>query len=93
MEHNFITWKLKEKPKLKKLHMESDSDDEQLEVPFSRFIILESREEVPLTKLSPFLIQRVISSIVNPKSVKKKKNLKIENILVEIQNKKMQACC
>lgn len=57
------------KTEAKRLHMESDSDPEQPEVLFHRFIILESREEVPLTKLSPFLIQKVIYSMLNPKSV------------------------
>lgn len=69
MKHNFIIWIQKEKPKLRD-HMKSDSDPEQPEVFFHGFIILESRE-VLLTKLSPFLIQKVMSSMVNPKSVKK----------------------
>lgn len=45
-------------------------DSEEPEVPFSRFIILESGKEVPLSKLSPFLIQKIISLMVNLKSVK-----------------------
>lgn len=53
---------------------QSDFNPEQPEVPIPRFIILESGEEVPLSKLSPILIQMVISSMVNLKSVKTFKN-------------------
>lgn len=69
---------------LKRLHMESNSDQEQVEVSFLDLLLLESREEVPLTKVSPFLVRRVTSSVVNPNSVK---NLKNGTILIEISNK------
>ena len=48
----------------------SDSDSDNL-ISFPSFIILESLEERPLAKLSPFVIEKVISSRVIPRSVKK----------------------
>lgn len=67
------------------LPSEIDSDHKQAEIPFPVFIIRESREEVQLTKLSPFLTQKVISSTINLKSVK---TLKSSIILKKISNKK-----
>lgn len=52
---------------------------------FPRFIILESIEEKKITQLSPFIIERVISANLNPKSVKKLKN---DTILIEVEVKK-----
>ena len=51
---------------------ETDSEDE-IESPFSRFISIELKSS-PITSLSPFIIEKVISSNITPKSVK---NLKM----------------
>ena len=60
---NIFLWLLK---KTKRRHYESDSDYKEI---FPKFIILESKE-LPLTKLSPFIIEKTISSIIIPKSTK-----------------------
>ena len=73
---------------LKRPYIESDNSDEERllhEPPFPKFIILESLENTPLTKLSPFLIKKIISSSICPKSVK---NLRNGTIMVETENKK-----
>ena len=54
---------------------------------FPKFIILESIEDTPLTKLSPFLIQKIISTNISPKTVK---NLRNGTIMIETENKKTQ---
>ena len=56
-----------------------------MEETYPKFIILESKEELALTKLSPFIIQKTISSIISPKLVK---NLKNRTILTEVSAKK-----
>jgi len=53
----------------KDLSDSSDSETENNE--FTKFIVIESLETTPLSKLSPFLIERVITSRCNPKTVKK----------------------
>ena len=72
---------------LKQPYIESDNSEEKMlhEPPFPKFIILESLESNPLTKLSPFLIKKIISSSICPKSVK---NLRNGTIMVETENKK-----
>ena len=55
--------------KLKRNLRETDSEDE-VESPFPRFISIESKSS-PITSLSPFIIEKVISSNITPKSVKK----------------------
>ena len=53
---------------------ESDNSDEekiQPEPPFPKFIILESLEDTPL---SPFLSQKIVSTNISPKIVKKWNN-------------------
>ena len=54
----------------KRLHTDSDSDGETTNSTFPHFIVLESLQEKQL-KLNPFVIEKVISGIVNPVSVKK----------------------
>ena len=56
--------------RLKRNLRETDSEDE-VESPFPRFITIESKSS-PITSLSPFIIEKVISSNITPKSVKKK---------------------
>ena len=78
----------KTKKILKQPYIESDNSDEEIllhELPFPKFIILELLENTPLTKLSPFLIKKIISSSICLKSVK---NLRNRTIMVETENKK-----
>ena len=70
--------------KTKRNLCKSDSDVEFNEFP--KFIVLESMDQTPLKKLSPFLIEKVISTRANPKSVKKVRNI---NLLVEVTEKNM----
>ena len=58
----------------KRLHTDSDSDGETTNSTFPHFIVLESLQEKQLTKLNPFVIEKVISGIDNPVSVKKLQN-------------------
>ena len=51
---------------------------------FSRFIIIKYTE-MPITNLSPFLIEKVISSNMTPVHVK---NLKSQTLLVEVDKRK-----
>ena len=69
--------------KLKRNLRETDSEDE-VESPFLRFISIESKSS-PITSLSPFIIEKVISINVTPKSVKKLKN---DTLLVEVEKRK-----
>ena len=63
----------------------SDSDsDVPISTSFPQFIVLESLEEKPLSKLSPFVIEKVISGIVSARSVKK---LRDGKLLVEVGKK------
>ena len=62
----------------------SDSESET-ESDFPRFIIIESLQDKKLDQLSPFLIEKIISSRSNPKTVKK---LQTGNLLVEVESKK-----
>ena len=64
-----------------------NSDKEKIEhVPlFPKFIILESIEDTTLTKLSLFLIQKIISTNISPKTVK---NLRNGTIMIKTENKK-----
>ena len=52
---------------------------------------MESAEEIPLSKLSPFKIEKILSKSLKPKTVKKKKKKKkkIKNgtLLIQICNK------
>ena len=62
----------------------SDSDSET-ESDFPRFIIIESLQDTKLDQLSPFLIEKIISSRSNLKTLKK---LRTGNLLVEVESKK-----
>ena len=53
-------------------------------MPFPRFIVIESTE-TPMTQLSPFIIEKVISSNLTQINVKKLKN---QTLLVEVAKKK-----
>ena len=69
--------------KLKRSLTETESDYEGV-ASFPRFIIIESTE-TPITNLSPFLIEKVISSNMTPVHVKKLKN---QTLLVEVDKRK-----
>ena len=73
--------------KTKRAHVESETDSETETIPktFPNFLVLESVEDTPLTSLSPFIIEKVISGITTPKTVKKQKN---GTLLVEVDNKR-----
>lgn len=55
---------------------------------FPKFVVLESKEETPLAKIFPFIIHKVISSLINPKSAKKKKKQKEKRNYPYRSNKK-----
>ena len=61
----------------------SCSEDEQkhkLEsCSFPEYIIMESKEETPITSLSPFIIEKILSANISPNMVKKLKNLNTLN--------------
>ena len=65
-------------PKLKRPHAESDSDNDSDQTLFPKFIMLESMEDTPITKLSPFIIKKTLNSFIKAKSVKKTNLLLIE---------------
>ena len=73
--------------KFKRILSELDSFlDEEVELSFPRFIVIESTSSL-ITNLSPFMIEKVISSNLTPISVKKiNKN---ETLLVEVEKKKI----
>ena len=58
----------------KRPYPDSDSDSDPLPTTFPNFIVLESLDEKQLTKLNPIVIEKTISGIVKPISVKKLNN-------------------
>ena len=68
----------------KRSYSDSDSDTEIEPSSFQNFIVLESLEEKPLSKLNPILVEKTLSGIVKPTSVKKLNN---STILVEVDKK------
>ena len=67
--------------------LETDSDNGQSLSSFPRFLIIEStKADQPLTKLSPFVIEKVLVSLAgSPKSVKK---LNSGSLLIEVEKAK-----
>lgn len=61
----------KRTPKRLHANVDSDSDRGKTKNSFPRFIGLKSLEETPLTKLSPIVIEKVLSLQISPKTVKK----------------------
>lgn len=51
---------------------------------------MKSTDDTPITKLSPFIIEKVLSAMVEPKSVKKLKNNTL--LIKEFLRKLMQKC-
>ena len=68
--------------KLKRLHAESDSDNDSDQTLFPKFIVLESMEDTPITKLSPFIIEKTLNSFIKAKSIKKLIN---NTLLIEVE--------
>ena len=61
--------------KIKKSLLGSSSESEhETDKNFYQFIVLESIEETPITKLSPFLIQKTIETHCKPMNIKKAPN-------------------
>ena len=71
--------------KFKRNLKESDFLDNETEAPFPRFIIIESKN-APITSLSPFIIEKVISTNLTPFTVKRLKN---QTLLVEVEKRKL----
>ena len=68
--------------KMKRPLTESESENETDEN-FYQFIVLESIEETPITKLSPFLIQKTIETHCQPINIKKAMN---NTIIIQTTN-------
>ena len=68
----------------KRSYSDSDSDTEIQPSSFPHFIVLESLEDKPLSKLNPILVEKTLSGIVKPTSVKKLNN---GTILVEVDKR------
>ena len=87
------TNKTQAKKKKKRLWESSDSETEEKSNYCPSFILMKSAEEIPLSKLSPFKTEKILSKSLKPKTVKKKKKKKrkekFENgtLLIEICNK------
>ena len=73
-------------------HLENDSAPVESTNSFPRFLVIESwNEEQPLTKLSPFIIEKVLISIAgSPKSVKK---LRTGGLPVEVEKPQHSNVC
>ena len=80
----YITYFMASSKPSKRPYPDSDSDSEPLPQTFLHFIVLESLDEKQLTKLNPIIIEKTISGIVNPISVKKLNN---GTLLVEVDKK------
>ena len=55
----------------KRSYSDSESDTETQHSSFPHFIVLESIEDKPMSKLSPFVIEKTFSGLFTPVSVKK----------------------
>ena len=51
-------------PKLKCPHAEFNSNNDSDQTLFPKFIVLESTEDTPITKLSPFIIEKTLNSFI-----------------------------
>ena len=80
----YITYFMASSKPSKRPYPDSDSDSEPLPSTFPHFIVLESLDEKQLTKLNPIIIEKTISGIVNPLSVKKLNN---GTLLIEVDKK------
>ena len=80
----YITYFMASSKPSKRPYPDSDSDSEPLPSTFPHFIVLESLDEKQLTKPNPIIIEKTISGIVNPLSVKKLNN---GTLLIEVDKK------
>ena len=55
----------------KRSYSDSESDAETQQSSFPHFIVLESIEDKPMSQLSPFVIEKTLSGLFTPVSVKK----------------------
>ena len=68
----------------KRSYSDSESDTETQQSSFPHFIVLESSEDKPMSKLSHFVIEKTLSGLFTPVSVKKLGN---DTLLVEVNKK------
>ena len=68
----------------KSSYSDSESDTETQLSSFPHFIVSQSIEEKPLSKLNPFVVAKTLSGLINPVSVKKLNN---GTTLVEVDKK------
>ena len=68
----------------KRSYSDSESDTETQQSSFPHFIVLESIEDKPMSKLSPFVIEKTLSGLFTPVYVKKLGN---GTLLVEVNKK------
>ena len=68
----------------KRSYSESESDTETQPSSFPHFIVLESLEDKQMSKLSLFVIEKTLSGLFTPGSVKKLSN---STLLVEVNKK------
>ena len=85
----YITYFMASSKPSKRPYSDSDSDSEPLPSTFPHFIVLESLDKKQLTKLNPIIIEKTISGIVNPISVKKLNN---GTLLIEVDKKDENFC-
>ena len=74
----------KQKPKKMKRPLTESESENEMDKNFYQFIVLESVEETPITKLSPFLIQKTIETHCKPINIKKANN----TIIIQTTNQK-----
>ena len=68
----------------KRSYSDSESDTETQQSSFPHFIVLESKEDKPISNLSPFVSEKTLSGLFIPVSVKKLGN---GTLLVEVNKK------
>ena len=71
--------------KTKKMKRPLTESEHEMDEKFYQFIVLESIEETPITKLSPFLIQKTIETHCKPINIKKTMN---NTIIIQTTNQK-----
>ena len=71
--------------KTKKMKRPLTESENEMDENFYQFIVLESIEETPITKLSPFLIPKTIETHCKPINIKKAMN---NTIIIQTTNQK-----
>ena len=71
----------------KKLHIESsDSEPEIIYQNTPTYMIIQSTEDIPITKISPFKIEQILSNEIKPTTIKKinkRNNIKVKKAQLE----------